>query len=603
MKIEKSEKPAKTENLSPDCDVMIGFRMDGVIFHWNDMAERIFGYPAIEAVGQDMSIIFPKNYFKEPKAFIAEMEGKLEYETLCKTKSGDRINLLFHAFPVKDDMGTVQGVSLSAKDITELKRAEEKQAMLASIVSSSDDGIISKTLKGIITSWNQAATNIFGYTEEEAIGQHISIIIPPESLEEEELIIDSIRRGEKIDHFETIRISKDGTEKNVSLTVSPVRNKKGQIIGASKIVRDISDQVIDEVRLARLASIVTSSDDAIISKTLDGIITSWNRAATRMFGYSESEVIGKHITIIIPPDRLDEEANIIDNIRRGQKIDHFETIRVAKDGSQKHISLTVSPLRNSKGRIIGASKIARDISVRVEAENKQKLYTQRLMDLNDYKDEFMVMASHELKTPLTVILANLQILQDMMNEDPRVSFISKTINQVNKLNDLIYNLFDVSKIQAGQLKYQFSHFDLNQLIREIIEHTFNTTSHSLHFNSTNENFWINADKERIEQVIVNILSNAIKYSPKNGDIILNLKRENKNIVVSISDKGIGIPESDLENIFLRFYRVSGSASSFSGSGIGLYISAEIIKSHGGKIWTESKLGEGSVFHFSIPAAD
>ncbi|HEY5390696.1 MAG TPA: ATP-binding protein, partial [Hanamia sp.] len=285
----------------------------------------------------------------------------------------------------------------------------------------------------------------------------------------------------------------------------------------------------------------------------------------------------------------------------GNKIDHFETIRVAKDGSERQISLTVSPIRNRRGKIIGASKIARDISMKIEAENKQKLYTQRLMDLNNFKDEFMVMASHELKTPLTVIMASLQILEQMMVEDSRVEFINRTINQVNKLNELIYKLFDVSKIHAGKLKFEYSVFDLKNLTEEIIEQNRKSTAHSLVFKYYGENFNVNADKERISQVIINIISNAIKYSPLQGEILIELRSENRNIAVNIYDKGIGIPQSDLENIFQRFYRVSGSASSFAGSGIGLYLSAEIIKHHKGEIWAESTIGEGPVFHFTIPA--
>ena len=315
MKIEKAEHIAKTQIISTNCDVMISFRLDGIIFHWNAVAENIFGYPAIEAIGRNIAILFPINYFKDPQAFISEPgENSKEYETVCKTKEGDRINLLFHVFPVNSETETLQGISLIAKDITDTKRAEEKQAILSSIVSSSDDAIISKNLKGIITSWNKAATDIFGYSEQEAIGQNISIIIPFESKVEEELIIESIRKGEKIDHFETFRVAKDGTEKLVSLTVSPVKNRKGEIIGASKILRDLTEKDNDDERQATLAAIVTSSDDAIISKTLDGIITSWNHSATIMFGYTPEEAIGKHISFIIPKDRMDEETNIIQNI-------------------------------------------------------------------------------------------------------------------------------------------------------------------------------------------------------------------------------------------------------------------------------------------------
>jgi PAS domain S-box-containing protein len=384
--------------------------------------------------------------------------------------------------------------------------------------------------------------------------------------------------------------SKPGVKKR-SPGVSFAKNNKQDLI---------SNQ---EEKQARLAAIVNSSDDAIVSKTLDGIITSWNPSAIRMFGYTEEEAIGKHISIIIPKDRLDEETVIIESIRSGKKIDHFETVRVAKDGTERYISLTVSPVKNKAGKIIGASKIARDISFRIETEKQRDLYTQRLQELNNYKDEFMVMASHELKTPLTVILANLQFLQEIMATDPNLSFINKTVKQALKLSDLVTNLLDVSKIHAGKLELNISVFDLNSVVQEIVTNLQQTTKdHHLVFNDSGK-LMVNADRERIEQVIINLISNSIKYMPESGDIIINASCEDGNVFVSVSDTGIGIPEKDIQNVFLRFYRVSGSASSFSGSGIGLFISSEIVKAHHGQIWAESKLGKGSVFSFSIPSCE
>jgi PAS domain S-box-containing protein len=387
-----------------------------------------------------------------------------------------------------------------------------------------------------------------------------------------------------------------------------VKNKrKGEVVRRNTGVSIIKNNKEDftsgaEEKQAWLAAIVNSSDDAIISKTLDGIITSWNHSAKRMFGFTEDEAIGKHISIIIPPARIDEETLIIESIRAGKRIDHFETVRVAKDGTERYISLTVSPVKNDKGKVIGASKIARDISFRIEAEKQRELYTERLKELSNYKDEFMVMASHELKTPLTVILANLQVLQEIMATDTNVSFVDKTVKQVLKLSSLVTNLLDISKIQAGKLELNILLFDLNLLVREIVNNLQHTTkNHHLIFNDSEEKLMVNADRERIEQVIINLISNSIKYMPMPGYVIINVSCKDGNALVSVGDNGIGIPEKDIQNVFLRFYRVSGPASSFSGSGIGLFISSEIIKAHGGRIWSESELGKGSVFYFSIPA--
>lgn len=483
-----------------------------------------------------------------------------------------------------------------------LKESSEDSARLSAIVESSDDAIISKKLDGTITSWNPAAEKIFGFTAEEAIDEPISIIIPDYLMTEESEILARIKNGSRVEHYETMRKRKDGSRILISLTVSPIKDINGNIIGASKIARDISYQKNADEKQAILAAIVDSSDDAIVSKTLDGIITSWNNAAQRMFGYTEGDAIGKHISIIIPPDRLEEEKMIIENIRAGKKVNHFETIRRTKNGSEINISLTVSPVLNQNGKVIGASKIARDITQKIDLEKKQKLYTEKLQELNNYKDEFMAMASHELKTPLTVIKANLQILENKLQSDPNISFINKILLSVNKLSNLINSLLDVSKIQSGKVELSLSKFDMNALLAETVENIQATTpDHKIIFEN-NGKLIANADRERIEQVIINLLTNAAKYSPYADEIVVNAYVKNDQIEVHVKDHGMGIPQEDTDKIFTRFYRVQGIASTFAGSGIGLYISSEIIKRHGGNMWVESKVGKGSTFYFSIPSA-
>jgi len=248
--------------------------------------------------------------------------------------------------------------------------SDQASSLLAAIVDSSDDVIISKNLDGIITSWNPAAQRVLGYSAGEAIGSHITLIIPKDRLPEEKSIIARVRRGERLEHFDTVRQRKDGTLIDLSLTISPVRDSSGRIVGASKVAREITDRKRAERSTALLAAIVDSSDDAIVSKTLDGIVTSWNKSAERMFGYRPEEVIGKHITLIIPRDRLDEEASIIERLRRGERIEHFQTVRRRKDGQFVDVSLTISPVRDSAGNIVGASKVARDITAQVRADER-----------------------------------------------------------------------------------------------------------------------------------------------------------------------------------------------------------------------------------------
>src|SRR6478736_1985251 len=237
-------------------------------------------------------------------------------------------------------------------------------ARLAAIVTSADDAILSKTLNGVITSWNPGAERMFGYSAEEMIGQLVLRLIPPERQTEEDEILARLRAGERIEHYETVRQRKDGTLIDVSLTISPMRDQSGDIIGASKIIRDITDRKrIDHVS-AHLAAIVISADDAILSKTLNGVITSWNPGAERMFGYSAEEMIGQPILRLIPPERQTEEDEILARLRAGERIEHYETVRRKKDGTLIDVSLTISPMRDQSGDIIGASKIIRDITDR-----------------------------------------------------------------------------------------------------------------------------------------------------------------------------------------------------------------------------------------------
>jgi len=235
---------------------------------------------------------------------------------------------------------------------------------LARIIESSDDAIVSKDLNSTIQSWNRAAERIFGYTAEEAIGRSIRMIIPADRQDEEDAVMARIRKGDSVSHFETIRMRKDGSFVPISLTVSPVHDDRGVVIGASKIARDLSERIGAERAARRLKAVVESSDDAIITKSLDSIITSWNRAAERMFGYTAEEAIGRSIRMIIPDDRQGEEDTVLTRIRAGQSVDHFETIRLRKDGAQVTISLSVSPILDDHGKVVGASKIARDITER-----------------------------------------------------------------------------------------------------------------------------------------------------------------------------------------------------------------------------------------------
>lgn len=406
----------------------------------------------------------------------------------------------------------------------------------------------------------------------------------------------------KIEPEEILIERPDGTRRYLIAHPEPIFNSSGSLIGAVNTLVDITEQKNSEEKHAMLAAIIESSVDAIISKTLKGIITSWNIGAEQIFGYSESEVIGKHISILIPPNRIPEENIIINNIKSGNRVEHFETIRIAKNGREIPISLTVSPIKNSRGQIIGASKIARDITIQNEARQKLHLYNKQLEKINSYKDEFIGMASHELKTPLTSVNLYLQMLQRSETNEQNKKFITQSVSQLNKLNCLVSDLLDVSKIQSGKLLLRPDSFEVNELIYEvakIMQETNNSHAIEIKSSITNKKFII-ADKHRLEQVMINLLTNAIKYSPNSDRVVINVIDKGEKIKVSVTDFGIGVPDDQQEKIFTRFYRIEELGPSYSGLGIGLYISSEIITSHGGHLWIESIPGMGSTFSFEIP---
>lgn len=476
--------------------------------------------------------------------------------------------------------------------ITNLLLAEEKSAILTAIVESTDDAIISKDLNGIITSWNPAAQRIFGYTPAEIIGHSILKLIPADRKEEEPKILNQLRKGQRVDHFETKRLTKEGQLIDVSLTISPVKDKTGKIIGLSKIARDITDQRQAGEQTAMLAAIVQSTDDVVISKNLNGIVTSWNPAAQRIFGYSPEEMIGESILKLIPDDRKEEEPKILAQLAKGEKVDHFETKRVTKMGTLIDVSLTISPVKDTHGKIIGISKIAKDIT-------DKKLEEQR-------KNDFIAIVSHELKTPLTSIKSYIQLLLVKARKESdsfRINALTRAETQVKKMVNMIHDFLNVSRLEQGGLNIEKSTVDLTEIISQVIEEgKLLSPLHTFEF-QCQKAIMVYADEDKIELVLTNLISNAIKYAPHGGRITVSCTKVNEKIRISIADEGIGIHPNDQEHLFKRFYRVKDTDKNITGFGIGLYLTAEILRVHNAEITVKSEPGHGSEFSFLLDTVD
>jgi PAS domain S-box-containing protein len=478
---------------------------------------------------------------------------------------------------------------------------DASEARLAAIVTSSDDAIISKDLDGTITSWNRAAEQMFGYTADEAIGQSISLIIPDDRRDEEEYVVGRIRTGLGIEHYETVRRRRDGSLVDVSLTVSPIR-VGGSVIGASKIARDITAAKQLEREAFRLAAIVSSSDDAIVSKDLNGVILTWNRAAERMFGYPAEEAVGRNITIVIPEDRLDEETEVLTRIRAGFSVEHFETIRRRKDGGLLNISLTVSPIRDAAGRVVGASKIARDVTA-------QRRLQDQADEASRMKDEFLAVLSHELRTPLNTVLGYARMLR---REDKRMvgNLRERAIEALERnaetLTRLVNDVLDTSRVVTGKLRLAMELISLDSIVEAAVDTVrpaadakgVDIAVHIEHGLS------VVGDRDRLQQVMWNLVSNAIKFTPSDGSITVRLGRSAAGVVISVKDTGIGIAASDQPYVFQRFWQAqTGASREYGGLGIGLALARHLVELHGGAIALESAgPGRGATFTVTLPIA-
>jgi PAS domain S-box-containing protein len=384
--------------------------------------------------------------------------------------------------------------------------------------------------------------------------------------------------------------------------------------GLAVYIQDIADRRRGEEALNRLAAIVRFSDDAIVSKTLDGTITSWNPAAERMFGYTASEAVGQSITIIIPPERLGEEDTVLDRIRRGDMVDHFETVRVRKDGTLIDISLTVSPVKGADGQIIGASKSARDISDRKNLERQraallasEQAARAAAEAANRSKDEFLAMLSHELRTPLASALGWARILQTQRLDEVKlqraVGAIGRSLDlQLRLVNDLL----DVSGLAAGKVQLERRDVDLAQVVRREVE-AFRAmaAAGALELVSSIDGpLPIVADPSRIQQIVGNLVSNAIKFTPPGGRIEVDVRRVDSRARIVVSDTGRGIEPEFLPLVFEKFRQAEASTTRQAGGlGLGLAIVRSLVELHFGTVRADSAgSGKGATFTVSLPLA-
>jgi PAS domain S-box-containing protein len=497
-------------------------------------------------------------------------------------------------------------------------RSHDRQEVFRVTLRSIGDAVITTNNEARVTYINGVAESLTGWSHEDAVGQpleQVFRIINEVTLQPvENPALRALRQGIVVglaNH--TILIKKDGSECPIDDSAAPIRNEQGDVSGCVLIFRDVTAQRLIEREKANqlltarlLASIVESSNDAIISKSLDGIIQSWNAAAERLFGYTSEQAVGRHISLIIPRERLIEEEQIIASLKEGKRIEHYETERVRSGGQRITVSLTISPIKDDSGNVIGASKIARDVTERKRLEDDLRRLAMDLSAADRRKNEFLATLAHELRNPLAPMSNMLEVLKRSNGDTEILKRAHDTIErQLDQMIRLVDDLLDWNRITHDRLELRRSEVELSSVIQQAVEVArplIDEAGHKLIVDLPKEPIYLNADRARLAQLFGNLLNNSSKYTSPEGTISLTAKRIDGEVLVSVKDNGAGIPQDKLNSIFDMFMQVDRtSEQSQAGLGIGLTLVKRLTEMHGGSIEAKSAgEGQGSEFVVRLP---
>jgi PAS domain S-box-containing protein len=514
---------------------------------------------------------------------------------------------------------------------------------LAAIVESSDDAILGKSLSGVITSWNAGATRIFGYEAQEAIGKPISLLAWPGEEEQIELFLEKLRRGERVDHFEVARKHKSGRKIIVSLSLSPIVDSDGTIIGISKIARDITERKAAEIALAvneqrlrnfndqeaasrveilaerKFRDLIENAPDAILQVDSAGSIIVANRTAETMFRYSREELMGKGVEMLVPKAnraghsehrRAFASAGMTRPMGLG-----LDLLARRKDGTQFPVEISLSPVRTDSG--VNVTAVIRDVTERKQTEQRVRTLQESYMTelearqkeaerLNRLKSEFMASISHELRTPLHTIIGFAELLEEeaeaSLNEKQR-RFLHHIHADSEHLLSLINDVLDLSRIEAGGLHLRAESLSLQEIVAEAVN-AIRPYADSKSVSVREGEYpkvcvW--ADPTRLRQILYNLLSNGAKFTKAGGDVVVDATIEGSYVKITVADTGLGIAPEECIRIFDKFYQVGFTPVGVrEGTGLGLAICKQLVEMQGGKIWVESEPQKGSRFQFTLP---
>jgi len=487
------------------------------------------------------------------------------------------------------------------------RKVREQSTIFDAVLSNLSDLVYAFDREARVLYANKPLLKIWGVSLEEAVGRTLfELDYPPELAARLSEQLQRVAATGQAERGEILFKGPEGGEEIHDYIYNPIMDSEGNVVGVAGTTRLGSHLRRAERAARQLAAIVESSDDAIISKNLEGIIRTWNRGAENLLGFTAEEMVGRTVLSIIPEDRAGEEHEILFRIRRGEQIHHYETVRRHKNGTDIPVSLSVSPIRDDLGHIVGASSIARDISEQKRTERALQEAKEAAEQASRSKDHFLAVLSHELRTPLTPVLMNVAARQmdPNLSESLRKDFamIRRNIELETKLID---DLLDLSRVTSGKLSLRQVEMDLNTAVEHACEvclpQIFEKGIKLTQERAPGE-LPVMADFARLQQVLWNLLNNAAKFTPEGGSIVVRTARRENRALVVVSDTGAGIAPEILPRIFDAFEQGgAGITRQFGGMGLGLAISKALVELHGGTIRAESLgIGLGSVFEIALP---
>jgi PAS domain S-box-containing protein len=632
-------------------EAIIAWDPDGGIVEWNGGSERLYGYTRAEALGR-VSHDLLRTVHPEPlPAILTRLAEHREWagELSHRTKDGREVFVDSRLqFLEIDGRPLVLEIN---RDVTERRRADEARARLAAIVESSDDAIIGMNLDGTVTAWNDGAERLYGFSAAEAIGHSIRTVVPGDRQDEESKVLDRLARGEHVDHFETIRCRKDGSRFPVSLTLSPIRDMSGTIIGTSKIARDITERKRSIERAAFLAEagavLAGSLEYATTLKTVVNMavpsIADWCAVDV----LTEDRKLERLAVAHIDPAKI-ELARMIRSryedpnspytpasvVRTGQPaiVSHIsdDMIVTAARGDAERVALVrslglrsyiIAPL-TARGRTFGALtlatadsarayndddfRFAQDVAFRAALAVDNARAFGDAQAANRLKDEFLATLSHELRTPLNAIVGYSRLLQSgVVSADKHAHALQTIQRNASALTQIVEDILDVSRIISGKIRLNVQPVDLPRIVSDAID-TILPAADAKQIRVQPildpRAAPISGDPDRLQQIVWNLVSNAVKFTPKHGVVQVRLERVNSHVEIVVSDNGAGIPPDFLPHIFERFRQAdSGTTRQHGGIGLGLAIVRHLVELHGGTIHAASGGRDtGATFRVRLP---